>query len=286
MYKDEMNNKIYFKLNILEDMPTELYRTIRNEKINMRESLHYKNININSASTVSKEKSNYMRYKSNEIELVLSDCLLSIMNINFNEAKYIYYKVPNQLLNTVLTCNDNMKIVNCIIECYNEIINNKNEIDILNEEKIMNRKLYENKRSNSPTDKNRYERHPTVNQNKFNPSKTFNKNKTFFIKNNSGSTGNIYYKSFNKQKSSFENTKNNYLNNKIEKKNTDGMIEQKNINISNFIDYPNKNNNENNRLPIIPNVKIAEANNGDISQNNNQNEFGQKRFSRNLKKNN
>ena len=72
----------------------------------------------------------------------------------------------------------------------------------------------------------------------------------------------------------------------MEKKNTDGMIEQKNINISNFIDYPNKNNNENNRLPIIPNVKIAEVNNGDMSQNNNQNEFGQKRFSRNIKKNN
>ena len=245
MYKDEMNNKIYFKLNILEDMPTELYRTIRNEKINMRESLHYKNININSASTVSKEKSNYMRYKSNEIELVLSDCLLSIMNINFNEAKYIYYKVPNQLLNTVLTCNDNMKIVNCIIECYNEIINNKNEIDILNEEKIMNRKLYENKRSNSPTDKNRYERHPTVNQNKFNPSKTFNKNKSFYNNNNK----NIYSKSIGKQKS-FMEKKNSFLN-KLEKRNRDiGFEPKRKNNVSDFSDS-NEKRNEHENFPII-----------------------------------
>jgi len=283
MYKDEMNNKIYFKLNILEDMPKELYKIIKNEKINFRETFHYKNNNVNSASNSNKEKSNFTRYKSNEIELVLFECLLNTINIDINEAKLLYYKVPNKLLSIILTCNNNMKIVNCIIDCYDEIINNVNNIDIINEEKNMNKKVFEVKRGNSPNEKYRFERHPTMG---LNPSKTFNKNKTFFIKNNSGSTGNIYYKSFNKQKSSFENTKNNYLNNKIEKKNTDGMIEQKNINISNFIDYPNKNNNENNRLPIIPNVKIAEANNGDMSQNNNQNEFGQKRFSRNLKKNN
>ena len=58
----------------------------------------------------------------------------------------------------------------------------------------------ENKRSNSPTDKNRYERHPTVNQNKFNPSKTFNKNKSFYNNNNK----NIYSKSIGKQKSFME----------------------------------------------------------------------------------
>jgi hypothetical protein len=88
MYKDEMNNKIFLKLNILEDMPKELYRTIKKEN-DMRESLHFKNINISSASTV-KEKSNYMIYKTNEIELVLSECLLGIINITFNEAKFTY----------------------------------------------------------------------------------------------------------------------------------------------------------------------------------------------------
>ena len=152
-----------------------------------------------------------------------------------------------------------MKIINSIIDCFDEIINNHNNIDMINEEKIMSRKIYEHKRGNSPYDKNRFERHPTLGQNKINPSKTFNKSKGFLFKNNSNA-GNIFAKSFGKQKSSMENQKNNIFN-IIEKKNTGGMIrDKKNINISNF----------NEKLPIIPNAKI-EIKNEEISQINNHN---------------
>ena len=259
MYKDEMDNKIYFKLNILEDMPKELYKIIKNEKINYRESLHYKTSSLNIASNSNKEKSYYLRYKTNEIELELFECLLNTINISINESQLLYYRVPNKLLNIILTCNNNMKIINSIIDCFDEIINNHNNIDMINEEKIMSRKIYEHKRGNSPYDKNRFERHPTLGQNKINPSKTFNKSKGFLFKNNSNA-GNIFAKSFGKQKSSMENQKNNIFN-IIEKKNTGGMIrDKKNINISNF----------NEKLPIIPNAKI-EIKNEDISQINNHN---------------
>ena len=237
MYKDEMNNKIFLKLNILEDMPKELYRTIKKEN-DMRESLHYKNLNVSSASTV-KEKSNYMVYKTNEIELVLSECLLGIININFNEAKFIYYKVPNKLLNTILNHNNNMKIVKCIINCYDEIINNKNEIDVVVEERNMNRKIYEHKRGNSPYEKNRFERHPTLGQNKFNPSKTYNKNKSFFNKNNSNNR-NPLSKSFGKQKTSFYENRIKFSN-KLEKKSS--------VFGNEFNSPDNKNDNE--KLPLI-----------------------------------
>ncbi len=260
MYKDEMNNKIFFKLNILEDMPKELYKTIRNEN-NMRNSLHYKNMNLSSASSSNKEKSNYMRYKSNEIELALSECLLNIMNINFNEAKFIYYKVPNNLLNTILTCNNNMKIVNCIINCYDEIINNKNEIDILKEERTMYKKIYENKKEHSFLEKNRYERHPTIGQNKINPSKTYNKNKLFFnkiINNNK----NNFAKSYGKQKTSYLDNRNTFMN-KLEKKNLEyGSESKKNNNIRNFNDSPEKNEIEN--LPIIPVINKIEGMNENL----------------------
>ena len=249
MYKDELNNKIYFKLNILEDMPKELYRTIKKEN-DMRKSFHYKNINLSSASSVSKEKSNYMRYKTNEIELVLSECLLCIMNINFNEVKFIYYNVPNKLLNTILTCNNNMKIVKCIISCNDEIINNKNEIDIINEENNMKSKIYEYKRGNSPYEKNKSERHLTLGQNKFNPSKTYNKNKSFFNK-NSNNIRIVFSKSYGKEKISFYDKSNKFLN-KFEKKNSFIGNEFKiNNNITKFNDSPDIKI-ENEKLPLLP----------------------------------
>ena len=270
MYKDEMNNKIFLKLNILDDMPKELYRTIKKEN-DMRESLHYKNINISSASTV-KEKSNYMIYKTNEIELVLSECLLGKLNINFNEAKSIYYKVPNKLLNTILTYNNNMKIVKCIINCYDEIINNKNEIDVLSEERNMNKKIYEHKRGNSPYEKNRFERerHPTVGQNKFIPSKTYNKNKSFFNKNSFSINRNALSKSFGKQKTSYYENRNKFPN-KLEKKSS--------VFGNEFNSPDNKNDNE--KLPLISQNNRINKNEG---MNENK-EFKKIRYSRNYNDN-
>ena len=277
MYKDEMRNIIHFKLNILEDMPKELYKTIQSKKINMRESMSFKNGNISSASN--KEKSNYMRYKSNDLELVLSECLLNKININFNEAKLFYYKVPNPLLYTILTSNDNMKIVDCIIDCYNKIINNENEIDIKSEEIALYKKL-QKKRGNSPTDKSKFERHLTLGQNKINPSKTYNKNNTFFLK---GKV--ISHKTLNKKRTFMENQKNNFSNT-LKKKNTNILANnfkhKKTVNVSNLNESNDIKMPENDKLPNLPNNKKREENNEDLFRPNNY-EGNSLNFSRNLK---
>ena len=243
-----MNNKIYFKLNILEDMPKELYNTIKTEKINIKESLHYK-ANLNSTSNLNKEKLNYMRYKTNDLEIILFECLLNKININFNEAKLIYQKIPNKLLETILTYKDNMKIVESLLHCYNKIINNENEINVMTEEKIMIKKTYE-KNEYSPYVKYKSDKYSLNNQNKFNFSKTFNKNKTFY-KNNNNNSKNLKPKSLSRINSYKENQKNTNENN-IDKKST-LIFKQKNItNIINFSDINEKNKmNENIKLPNI-----------------------------------
>ena len=275
MYKDEMNNKIYFKLNILEDMPKELYKTIKKEKINIRESLHYKIVNLNSTSSLNKEKLNYMRYKTNDLEIILFECLLNKININFNEAKLIYYKIPNKLLETILTHKDNMKIVESIIDCYNEIINNENEINVMIEEKIMIKKAYE-KNEYIPYEKNKSDKYLLNNQNKFNFSKTFNKNKTFY-KNNNNNSKNLIPKSLSRINSYIENQKNTNEN-KIDKKSTLIFKQKNKMNIINFNDSYEKNNKkENIKLPNI-------HKNEDFSNIKDNNDLERVRNSRNLTK--
>ena len=278
MYKDEISNKIHFKLNLLEDMPQELYKTIQNEKISFRDSLRLRTINANS-SNFSKEKSNCLRYKTNDLELLLLECLLNKININFNETKYFYYQVPIKLLNTILTTKDNMKIVHCIIDCYHDIIKNENEVDIIDEERIMIKKIYENQKGNSSNEKNRYEKHLLINQNKFNPSKTFNKNKTFYIRNNNSNIKNLYPKSFNKLNSFAQNQRNTF-GNKISKKGTVVFNKKKTMNINNFNDSNEKIKiNENNRFPKIDKI------NDNLFKYKDNSEFERMRLSRNYSKN-
>ena len=278
MYKDEISNKIHFKLNLLEDMPQELYKTIQNEKISFRDSLRLRTINANS-SNFSKEKSNCLRYKTNDLELLLLECLLNKININFNETKYFYYQVPIKLLNTILTTKDNMKIVHCIIDCYHDIIKNENEVDIIDEERIMIKKIYENQKGNSSNEKNRYEKHLLINQNKFNPSKTFNKTKTFYIRNNNSNIKNLYPKSFNKLNSFAQNQRNTF-GNKISKKGTVVFNKKKTMNINNFNDSNEKIKiNENNRFPKIDKI------NDNLFKYKDNSEFERMRLSRNYSKN-
>ena len=138
----------------------------------------------------------------------------------------------------------------------------------------MNRKLYENKRNNSPTDKNRYERHPTMNQNKFNPSKTFNKNKSF------NNNKNIFSKSIGKQKS-FMEKKNSFLS-KLEKRNRDIEFEPRRKN--NIIDFSDGNDkkNENDSFPMISKGYSEVIKPQDLFKVNNDNSK-KGRFSRNYK---
>ena len=274
MYKDEMNSKIYFRLNILDDMSKELYKTIRNEEI------YFQSKNLNLTTTVNIQKDNYIRYKTNDLELVISDCLLSVINITINDLRNFYFKVPKKLLNTILTTSNNMKIVNCIIDCYEEILNNENEVDILREEKIMNKKIYDLRRGGSPNDKH---------NNNF--LKTFNKNKTFFVKNGSNNK-NLYAKSFNRQKSNIiESQKSSFIQS-LERKYPDlGTSLKERRNISNFTDgvqTEKEKENENQKeiqnlvdnFPTILQEKKTGENNSDLNKVKNSGELRKMRLNR------
>jgi len=276
MYKDEMNNKIYFKLNILDDISKELYKTIRNEEI------YFQSKNLNLTTTNNIQRDNYIRYKTNNLELVLSECLLNVINITINDLRNFYFKVPKKLLDTILTSSNNKKIVNCIIDCCDEILNNENEVDILREERIMNKKIYDLRRGGSPNDKH---------NNNF--LKTFNKNKTFFIKNGSNNK-NLYAKSFNRQKSNImESQKSNFIQS-LEKKFPDMRTSLKERrNISNFTDSiekekekekENENHKESQNLlsnfPSILQDKKPAENNSDLTKIKNSGELRKTRLNR------
>lgn len=169
MYKDEEKNKIYFKINILNDLPKFLYRKI-----------HY---NINSLSKEAghvNNKKKFIEYKTKDIELLMTECLLKIINITKNERNYSYYKVPKELYKTILSSNDTIKIINSIQNNFNEIISNAKEVNIQNEEERMLGKI------NST--ENYYERiklskKPTFRGIKSTPIQNFNKIQTLGIKN-------------------------------------------------------------------------------------------------------
>lgn len=274
MYKDEMNNKIYFKLNILDDISKELYKTIRNEEI------YFQSKNLNLTTTNNIQRDNYIRYKTNNLELVLSECLLNVINITINDLRNFYFKVPKKLLDTILTSSNNKKIVNCIIDCCDEILNNENEVDILREERIMNKKIYDLRRGGSPNDKH---------NNNF--LKTFNKNKTFFIKNGSNNK-NLYAKSFNRQKSNImESQKSNFIQS-LEKKFPDmrtSLKERRNIsNFTDSIEKEKEKENENhkesqnllNNFPSILQDKKPAENNSDLTKIKNSGELRKMRLNR------
>jgi hypothetical protein len=275
MYKDDMSNKIYFRLNILDDISKELYKTIRHEEVNFQS---YKNLNLN--TTTSMQKENYIRYKTSNLELILSECLLNVINITINDLRNFYFKVPKRLLNTILTTTNNTKIVNCIIDCCDEILNNENEVDILREERIMNKKIYDLRRGGSPNDKH---------NNNF--LKTFNKNKTFFVKNGSNNK-NLYAKSFNRQKSNIiESQKSSFIQS-LERKYPDlGTSLKERRNISNFTDgvqTEKEKEDENQKeiqnlvdnFPTILQEKKTGENNSDLNKVKNSGELRKMRLNR------
>ena len=126
MYKDEATNKIDFKINILNNLPKTIYKTIQS-RINHKDDL-YKD---------GDERNNFIEYKVKNLELLVTDCSLKIINITINEKIYLYYKIPKELFHTILTRNDNLQIIKSIQKNFNEIINNENEINILEKEEIM-----------------------------------------------------------------------------------------------------------------------------------------------------
>ena len=179
-----------------------------------------------------------------------------------------------------MTTSNNYKIVNCIIDCCDEILNNENEVDILREERIMNKKIYDLRRGGSSNDK-----HNT------NFLKTFNKNKTVYIKNGSNNK-NLYAKSFNRQKSNLmENQKSNFIQN-LEKKYPNfrnSLKERRNIpnfNDSNEKEKEKENENQKeienlkNNFPTIMQDKKTGENNIDLNKVKNSEELRKMRLNK------
>ena len=166
MYKDETTNKIYFKINILYNLPKILYRTIQ---LNANHKKAPFSFDANS------KIDNFLQYKKNDIELLITDCLLKEINITKNERTFIYYKAPKELFDVIILSNDNTQIVNSIQKNFNEIINNEDKIDLKKEEEKMIEKAT---RPDSPIERNKMNKKPIFKSLKSNPLITFKINKT------------------------------------------------------------------------------------------------------------
>ena len=221
MYKDESTNKIYFKMNILNNFPKILYKTIQ-KNIIIKNPPISKDINNNNS------KENFLEYKTNDIELLISECLLKEINITKKERTYLYYKVPKELFDTIISTNDNIKIINSIQKNFNEIINNENEIDILKEEEKMIEKAT---KPDDSFEKYKLNKKPTIKALKSTPIKIFNKMKTLStqIKPDNNIINKEFTKSFGKKNSILRKNKNT---NKDEDK-------RKNVKISKFLNTKN-----------------------------------------------
>ena len=221
MYKDTSTNKIYFKMNVLNNFPKILYRTIK-------KSIIIKDVSLIKDMNGGNDKENFLEYKTKDIELLISECLLKEINITKNERSYLYYKVPKELFDIIITTNDNIKIVNSIQKNFNEIINNENEINILKKEE----KLIE--KAANPEDsfeKYKMAKKPTFRALKSTPLKTFNKMKT--LSTQIRSDNNIMNKDFNKS----YGKKNSIL--KKNKSITKDEDKRKNVKIANLVNQKN-----------------------------------------------
>ena len=167
MFIDKAKNKIFFKLDLLEDEKNELYKVILEEKskqkfkgnntINIDYSISNLNYGSNKKimgknSTIrEKEKDNFQnKYKDNNFEISLLNCTLLKINIASNKAENKYYKIPSNLLKTIFSIKDENKIFNtnctnvslisrCIGENAKLILSSK-EVDIISEEQAFIKK--------------------------------------------------------------------------------------------------------------------------------------------------
>ena len=132
MFMDKMKNKIFFKLNSLDDNKNELYKVVLEENIkqNMNNfninkegnhnNLNNNNININikksmTKFTTIKEKAKddiITKYKDNIYEISLLNCTLQKINITSIKSEYKYFRIPSNILNTIFSIKDENKIFN------------------------------------------------------------------------------------------------------------------------------------------------------------------------------
>ena len=171
MFIDKMKNKIFFKLDSLEDEKNELYKVILEEnskqnilvenKNNINIDYSISNLNYGSNKKVigknsnirekEKEKDNFQnKYKDNNFEISLLNCSLLKINIASNKLDNKYYKIPPNLLKTIFSIKDENKIfnTNCsnislISKCIGEnskLILSSKEADIIQEEQAFIKK--------------------------------------------------------------------------------------------------------------------------------------------------
>ena len=268
MYKDEMTNKIFFKLNILNDFPKFLYKNPKN------------NINIKDDNSVSKDliTNNFLKYKSKDLELLVSKCLLKSINIARKDKTYLYYQVPEELYKTILSSNNNLKILNSIKNNFNEIIKNENEVNILMEEEKMKAKIMEKKKSYF--DKYKNDKISTIKFLKSTPIKTFNKMKTSSIKTDKIMFSNENINMLKKENTILKNN-NNFPQSPEKKKNIKDvkfMIQKNNINDINNDDRIKKSNI--NEFQSLSKEIIKEDVKENLTQINNSKEFKKYKFRR------
>ena len=238
MYKDEETNKLYFKINILNNLPKVLYRKIQHN-INFRDASFSKDTNN------SNNIENFLEFKTKDIELLITECLLKVINITKNDRIIFYYKIPREIFKTILSNQDNIKIMDSIQKNFYEIINNEDEINILKEEEKM---IEKTKGIDAEFECAKLSKKPTFRALKSNPLKTFNRMRTMStkIKNDNTILSQDRIKSFNKKNSLLEKNKNIEKDSDkrkkvrfLQSKNSIGVINKK-INRVKILDYDDK----------------------------------------------
>ena len=273
MYKDEEKNKIYFKINVLKDFP----------KLSLKKS---KNINNSQDDIFSKEKNinieidKYLQYKTKSLEILITECLLKTIHITKNEKATFYYKMPKELYKTILTTNNNHKIVINILQNFKEIISQEQEINISEEEEKMIEKSEKTLRSPFTLDKYNLFKKPAFKAMKSTPLKTFNKLKTTKLATDKFKFGSDYLKSFGKKNSILKKNKSSKDSDKKKTAKVSRFIVPKdsmsdiNKNLENIKDY------ERDIHRAKTNIKNKEDIKGDLRQINDEEKLRKFRFTK------
>ena len=186
-----------------------------------------------------------MEFKTKDIELLITECLLKVINITKNDRIIFYYKIPREIFKAILSNQDNIKIMDSIQKNFYEIINNEDEINILKEEEKM---IEKTKGIDAEFECAKLSKKPTFRALKSNPLKTFNRMRTMStkIKNDNTMLSQDRIKSFNKKNSLLEKNKNIEKDSDkrkkvrfLQSKNSIGVINKK-INRVKILDYDDK----------------------------------------------
>ena len=127
MFINTMQNKIFFKFDLLDDNENFLYKTFQKENINdinkenNSQAVDYLNNDDNNDNIKVSMKYNYIRekgrdiqtrYKDKMIEISLLNCTFRKIIIASNNSEYKYYKVSQNILDCIFRIKDENEIFN------------------------------------------------------------------------------------------------------------------------------------------------------------------------------